>query len=129
MAWGGLIGSALAGEPLLVSGGSAGKPKDREARACCCLLDIGAKVGTTIRRVGRVSGSGCPRCKRLEQITREAGAEADIEINLTKVTDMEGIIAYPIVRTPGLVIDQELVSSGRLPRKEKIVAWLKEAQA
>jgi hypothetical protein len=41
---------------------------------------------------------------------------------------MEGIMAYPIVSTPGLVIDEELVSSGRLPRKEEIVAWLKEAR-
>ena len=77
----------------------------------------------------KVLGPGCSRCKRLEQLTRQAAQEAGIEINLTKVTDMEGIMAYPIVGTPGLVIDEELVSSGRLPRKEEIVAWLKEAQA
>jgi len=77
----------------------------------------------------KVLGPGCPKCKRLEELTREAAAEAGVRINVTKVTDMQGIMAYPIIATPGLVINEELKSSGRLPRKEEIVAWLREAQA
>ena len=76
----------------------------------------------------KILGIGCPRCKRLEQLAREAAKEAGVEAVFTKVTEMGAIMAYPVVSTPGLVIDEVLKSSGRLPRKEEIVAWLKEAQ-
>jgi small redox-active disulfide protein 2 len=77
----------------------------------------------------KVLGTGCPKCKRLEELAREAAAEAGIEAAFTKVTDMDSIMAYPIVSTPGLVIDEQVKSSGRLPRKEEIVAWLQEMEA
>jgi small redox-active disulfide protein 2 len=77
----------------------------------------------------KILGIGCPKCKRLEQLAREAAAEAGVEATFTKVTDMQAIAEYAIVSTPGLVIDEEVKSSGRLPRKEEIVAWLKEAQS
>jgi small redox-active disulfide protein 2 len=75
----------------------------------------------------KILGTGCPKCKRLEELAREAAAEAGIQATFTKVTDINGIMAYPIMSTPGLVINEGLKSSGRLPRKEEIVAWLKEA--
>ena len=75
----------------------------------------------------KILGSGCPKCQRLEQLAREAATEAGLQVTITKVTDMQAIMQYPILSTPGLVIDEELKSSGRLPRKEEIVAWLKEA--
>ncbi|MGQ9681385.1 MAG: thioredoxin family protein [Anaerolineae bacterium] len=75
----------------------------------------------------KILGSGCPKCQRLEQLAREAAAEAGLQVTITKVTDMQAIMQYPILSTPGLVIDEELKSSGRLPRKEEIVAWLKES--
>ena len=76
----------------------------------------------------KILGTGCPKCKRLEQIAREAVEEVGIEATFTKVTDMPGIMAYPILSTPGLVINEELKSSGRLPRKEEVVAWIREAE-
>jgi len=76
----------------------------------------------------KVLGTGCPKCKRLEQITHEAMAEAGVQATLTHVTKIDEIMAYPIMSTPGLVINEQLKSSGRLPRKEEIVAWLREAQ-
>ncbi|MFO7917067.1 MAG: thioredoxin family protein [Anaerolineae bacterium] len=75
----------------------------------------------------KVLGPGCPRCKRLEKIAQEAAEEAGVEATLTKVTQMDEIMEYPIVGTPGLVIDEELKVSGRLPRKKEVVAWLEEA--
>ncbi|NLS76931.1 MAG: thioredoxin family protein [Chloroflexi bacterium] len=75
----------------------------------------------------KVLGMGCPKCKRLEEVTREAVKEAGVEAHIVHVTDMAGIMAYPIMSTPGLVIDEELKCSGRLPRKEEIVAWVKGA--
>jgi len=76
----------------------------------------------------KILGMGCPKCKRLEELTREAAGEAGIQVNIVKVTDMNGIMAYPITSTPGLVINGELKSSGRIPRKDEIIAWLKEAK-
>ncbi len=72
----------------------------------------------------KVLGTGCPKCKRLEQRVHEAVAQAGVQATITHVTDINAIMAYPILSTPGLVIDEEVKSSGRLPRQEEIVAWL-----
>jgi len=77
----------------------------------------------------KILGTGCPKCKRLERVAREAATEMGIEADFDKVTNMDDIMAYPIVNTPGLVINGEVKSSGRLPRKEEVVAWMKEVQA
>jgi small redox-active disulfide protein 2 len=74
----------------------------------------------------KILGMGCPKCQRLEQLAREAVTEAGVQAQIVKVTDMQAIIAYPILNTPGLVINEELKSSGQLPRKEQIVTWLRE---
>jgi small redox-active disulfide protein 2 len=75
----------------------------------------------------KILGPGCPRCKRLEELTREAAQEARIAVEIEHVTDMTRILDYSIITTPGLVIEEEVKMSGRLPRREEIVAWLKEA--
>lgn len=77
----------------------------------------------------KILGTGCPKCKRLEQFAHEAAAKANVEASFTKVTDINEIMAYPITSTPGLVIDEKVVSSGRVPRVDEIVAWLREAEA
>ena len=77
----------------------------------------------------KILGTGCPKCKRLEKIAHEAAAEAGIEATFTKVTNMDDIMAYPIASTPGLVINEQVKSSGRLPRKEEVIAWMKETMA
>jgi small redox-active disulfide protein 2 len=74
----------------------------------------------------KILGTGCPKCKRLEQLVRESVAEAGVDATITKVTDMDGIMSYPITSTPGLVIDEEVKSSGRLPRKKEILEWIQE---
>jgi len=77
----------------------------------------------------KILGTGCPKCKRLEQLAREAAQETGIEAAFAKVTNMAQIMEYPITTTPGLVINEELKCSGRLPRKKEIVNWIKEALA
>ncbi|MGQ9502120.1 MAG: thioredoxin family protein [Anaerolineae bacterium] len=76
----------------------------------------------------KILGTGCPKCKRLEELTREALAETGIEAVITKVTDVNAIMSYQIMSTPGLVINEEIKSAGRLPRKDEIIAWLKESK-
>ena len=76
----------------------------------------------------KILGSGCAKCKRLEELAREAVNELGLQVSVVHVTDMNAIMAYPILSTPGLVIDEQLKTSGRLPRKEEIVTWLKETK-
>ena len=72
----------------------------------------------------KILGSGCPNCKRLEQITRNAAEALGIEAEIEKVTNAIDIMAYPILSTPGLVINEKLVSSGRIPGEDEIKEWL-----
>ncbi|MDX9956615.1 MAG: thioredoxin family protein [Anaerolineae bacterium] len=73
----------------------------------------------------KILGTGCPKCKRLEQAARDAAAEAGINATFIKVTDVNEIMSYPITSTPALVVDGVVKCSGRLPGKEEILGWLK----
>jgi small redox-active disulfide protein 2 len=73
----------------------------------------------------KILGSGCAKCNRLEQLTREAVAELGIEASFEHVKDMDKMMAYPIVMTPALVVDEQVRASGRIPSKEELLGWLK----
>lgn len=76
----------------------------------------------------KILGGGCAKCERLEKMTRGVAEELGIEAAFTKVKDLDAIMAYDIVSTPALVIDEEVKSSGHLPRKEEIAEWIQAAQ-
>ena len=73
----------------------------------------------------KVLGSGCANCRKLEEVARQAAASLDLAPEIIKVTDMKEIIAYDVLQTPGLVINEKLVSSGRIPTPATIAEWLK----
>ena len=80
----------------------------------------------------KVLGSGCPNCKRVEGHALdalEALAEEmpDLEATVLHVTERDKIMAYPIMATPGLVINEKLVSGGRIPSVQEIQGWIREA--
>ena len=75
----------------------------------------------------QVLGSGCPNCKRLEKYARMAVAQMGIEATITHVTDMQEIMTYQILSTPGLVIDGQVVSSGRVPAIAEISSMIATA--
>ncbi len=73
----------------------------------------------------KILGSGCAKCNRLEQLTREAVAELGIEAAFEHVKEMDEIMAYPIMTTPALVVDEQVKVAGRIPSKAELVGWLK----
>ncbi|OQY17981.1 MAG: thioredoxin family protein [Anaerolineaceae bacterium 4572_32.1] len=75
----------------------------------------------------KILGTGCPNCKRLESVARAAVLEMGVEATLIKVTDWDKIMAYDIISTPGLVLDEKVVSSGRIPSKAEVVSLLATA--
>lgn len=72
----------------------------------------------------KVLGSGCANCKRLEATARKAVETLGIEAEIEKVTDYAEIMKWPILSTPGLVINEKLVSAGRIPSEKEISDWL-----
>jgi len=77
----------------------------------------------------KVLGPGCARCHQLEQTTREVVKELGIEAEIEDVKDVKKIMEYPILTTPGLVIDEKLVCSGRVPSKSEITTFITTALA
>jgi small redox-active disulfide protein 2 len=75
----------------------------------------------------KVLGSGCANCKRVEQIARKVTTDLGIEAEVIKVTDYNDIMTYNVLSTPGLVINEKLVSSGRIPTPAEVTTWLADA--
>ncbi|MCK6582968.1 MAG: thioredoxin family protein [Anaerolineales bacterium] len=75
----------------------------------------------------KVLGSGCANCKRLEQIARKVIADMSIEAEVVKVTDYNDITTYNILSTPGLVINEKVVSYGRIPSPAEVTTWVTDA--
>jgi small redox-active disulfide protein 2 len=74
----------------------------------------------------KILGGGCPRCKKLEQTTRDAANTLGIEAEFIKVKNMNEIMQYDILETPALVIDEKVKSYERIPSKEEIMEWMRD---
>jgi len=75
----------------------------------------------------KVLGSGCANCKRLEQIAHKVVSEMGIEAEVIKVTEYPDIMAYNVLATPGLVINEKVVSTGRISSPAEVTTWLADA--
>ncbi len=72
----------------------------------------------------KVLGSGCANCKRVEQIARKIVEDMSLEAEIVKVTEYPEIMKYNIMSTPGLVINEKVVSYGRIPTPAEVTSWV-----
>ena len=72
----------------------------------------------------KVLGPGCPKCQQTENIVKEAVAEAGIDANVEKVTDAMEIAGYGVFGTPAVVVDGEVKSVGKIPKKQDVIGWI-----
>ena len=72
----------------------------------------------------KVLGPGCVRCHQVEQTAREVVKELAIDASIEEVKDIKKITAYSILTTPGLVVNEELVCSGRIPTKSEVTQFI-----
>ena len=75
----------------------------------------------------KILGTGCPNCKRLEALSREVAETLALEADFVKVTDISEIMGYGVLTTPGLVINEKVVSYGRIPSPTEVSGWLNDA--
>jgi len=73
-----------------------------------------------------ILGTGCPKCKKLNQLAEEAINELGVSAEIIKVTDTNKMIDYGVMVTPALVIDGEVKVAGKIPSKPEIAKWIEE---
>lgn len=76
----------------------------------------------------KVLGSGCANCKKLEALAHQAAESMGLQAEFIKVTEYAEIMRYNIMSTPGLVVNEKLVSAGRIPSVAEITTWLADAE-
>ena len=73
----------------------------------------------------QILGAGCVKCKALEQRVRSLNESHGLNLEIEKVTDLQEIMKYGILATPGLVVNGTVKSSGSIPNEQKLLSWLK----
>lgn len=71
-----------------------------------------------------VLGSGCAKCKRLEQLAASVLEELHMDVPVQKVTEFDEIMKFDILSTPALVINDSVMCSGRIPTREEVKEWI-----
>jgi small redox-active disulfide protein 2 len=74
----------------------------------------------------KVIGKGCPNCEKLEQLCHEVIKEENLEAQVEKVTDVNEFADYGVMMTPGLVVNDKLLSQGKIPVKNTLSKWLND---
>jgi len=75
----------------------------------------------------KVLGIGCPTCQKLEMLVKEAAIDLNVSAEIQKVTDIKKIAEHGIIRTPGLIINEKVVSQGKLPALETLKHWIENS--
>jgi len=106
-------------------------PKAQHCPCPKCNPGVGEQITNSKKEsqmlVIKVLGSGCPNCKKLEAIARKVVDSLAVEAAIEKVTQYDEIMKYDVLSTPGLVINEKVVSSGRIPSESEITTWVTSA--
>ncbi len=73
----------------------------------------------------KVLGSGCTKCIKTAEIIQWVAKECGVAVNVIKDTSLETIMEYGVMRTPAVIVDNQLMHSGSIPEKKQIEEWLK----
>jgi small redox-active disulfide protein 2 len=73
----------------------------------------------------KVLGPGCPKCHQTEKIVRETVAASGVQAEIEKVSDIKEIAGYGVFGTPAVVVDGQVKSMGKIPKKEEVLKWIK----
>jgi small redox-active disulfide protein 2 len=75
----------------------------------------------------KVLGTGCPNCKRTKAVIAEAVAELGVDVQIVEVTEIPEIMAYGVMSTPGIVMNEKVVGSGGVPTKQQVTQLIQQA--
>ncbi|BBB25843.1 thioredoxin family protein [Amphritea japonica] len=73
----------------------------------------------------KVLGSGCTKCRKTAELIEKLSSELGVEVAVLKETDVQVIMEYGVMRTPAVVVDEQLVHSGSIPSQSDVTSWLK----
>jgi len=74
----------------------------------------------------KILGTGCPKCKKLNELVEEAINDLGVSVEIIKVTNINKMIDYGVMVTPALVIDGEVKVAGKIPNKQEVTQWIEE---
>jgi len=72
----------------------------------------------------KVLGPGCLKCQQTEKVVKEAVAEAGVDAKVEKITDSMEIAGYGVFGTPAVVVDGDVKSVGKIPKKQDVISWI-----
>jgi small redox-active disulfide protein 2 len=72
----------------------------------------------------KVLGTGCANCKTTLKLIEDVAAEMGVAVQLDKVEDIQSIMSYGVMSTPGVVVDSKVVHAGGIPERKKVESWL-----
>ena len=77
----------------------------------------------------KVLGTGCANCKKTKAVIADAVKEMNLDLKVVEVQDISAIMAYGVMSTPAIVIDEKVVSTGKVPGKSQVIEMIRKAQA
>ena len=110
-----------------------GKKKEEQKQSCCCGGNCTSETMQAAEAEKKESGikilgGGCAKCNALEAETEEALRELGMDATIDHVKDYEKIAAYGVMTTPALVVDGQVVSYGKVLKKDEVIAILKKGR-
>ena len=111
-----------------------GKKKEDQKQSCCCggncTSETMQAAEATKKESGiKILGGGCAKCNALEAETKEALRELGMDTTIDHVRDFEKIATYGVMTTPALVVDGQVVSYGKVLKKDEVISILKKVRA